>query len=57
MSRRQRYVYARRGTPTSDAFEEALKALEGGAGVVLCPSGLSAVATALLAACRPATIS
>ena len=50
MSRRQRYVYARRGTPTSDAFEEALKGLEGGAGVVLCPSGLSAVATALLAA-------
>jgi cystathionine beta-lyase len=45
--RRQRYVYARRGTPTSDAFEEAMRGLEGGAGVVLCPSGLSAVSTAL----------
>jgi cystathionine beta-lyase len=49
MGRRQRYTYGRRGSPTSEGFEEALKAIEGGVGVVLCPSGLSAVSTALLA--------
>ena len=43
-----RYSYARRGTPTSDALEEALTLLEGGHGAVLCPSGLSAVSVALL---------
>ncbi|MEW9303942.1 cystathionine beta-lyase [Labrys neptuniae] len=43
-----RYSYGRRGNPTSDALEEALKTLDGSAGVVLCPSGLSAVSTALL---------
>jgi cystathionine beta-lyase len=48
LGRTGRYTYARRGTPTCEALEEALKTLEGGAGVVLCPSGLSAVSTALL---------
>lgn len=48
LGRTGRYSYARRGTPTSEALEETLGALEGGAGVVLCPSGLSAVSTALL---------
>ena len=43
-----RYSYGRRGNPTSDALEEALKTLDGSAGVVLCPSGLAAVSTALL---------
>ncbi|MFC7400127.1 cystathionine beta-lyase [Chelatococcus sp. GCM10030263] len=43
-----RYTYGRRGSPTMSALEEAVAAIEGGAGVVLCPSGLSAVATALL---------
>ena len=43
-----RYVYGRRGTPTSDALSNALKQLEGGAGVVLTPSGLSAITTAIL---------
>lgn len=47
--RRQRYVYGRRGTPTLEALETAMNELEGAAGTVLCPSGLSAVATALLA--------
>lgn len=42
------YVYARRGTPTSDALEKALTAIEGGKGVVVCPSGLAAVSAALL---------
>jgi cysteine-S-conjugate beta-lyase len=49
LSRRQRYQYGRRGTPTSDALEMAVSELEGAAGTVLCPSGLSAVSTALLA--------
>lgn len=48
LSRRQRYVYGRRGTPTSDALESAISEIEGAAGTILCPSGLSAVSTALL---------
>lgn len=43
-----RYTYGRRGTPTTDALSEALTKLEGGAGVVLTPSGLSAITTAIL---------
>lgn len=43
------YGYGRRGSPTMTALQEAVCALEGGAGVVLCPSGLSAVSTALFA--------
>jgi cystathionine beta-lyase len=43
-----RYTYGRRGTPTTEALAEALNGLEGGAGVVLTPSGLSAITTALL---------
>jgi cystathionine beta-lyase len=42
-----KYVYGRRGTPTTDSLAEALKRLEGGAGVALTPSGLSAITTAL----------
>lgn len=49
LHRRQRYAYGRRGTPTSEALEAAVTELEGAAGTVLCPSGLSAAATALLA--------
>ncbi len=45
---RARYVYGRRGTPTTEALESAMTALEGGAGTVLCPSGLSAAAAALM---------
>ena len=45
---RQRYVYGRRGTPTTEALETAISDLEGAAGTVLCPSGMSAAATALL---------
>jgi cystathionine beta-lyase len=44
----QRYTYGRRGTPTSQSLEEAIGALEGSAQVVLVPSGLNAVTTALL---------
>ncbi|MFG1391282.1 cystathionine beta-lyase [Xanthobacter agilis] len=45
---RGRYSYGRRGNPTTEGLETALKALEGGDGVVLTPSGLSAVSIALL---------
>jgi cystathionine beta-lyase len=48
---RSRYQYGRRGTPTSEALEDALRALEGNAcaGVALLPSGLAAITTALMA--------
>jgi cystathionine beta-lyase len=51
LARRARYLYGRRGTPTSEALEDALRALEGSdcAGVALLPSGLAAISTALLA--------
>ena len=40
--------YGRYGTPTSFAFEEAVAALEGGHRTVTTPSGLAAIACALL---------
>ena len=48
---RGRYFYGRRGTPTSEALENAIQEIEGPAcaGVALLPSGLSAISTALLA--------
>src|SRR5262249_19672735 len=49
LERRQRYSYGRRGTPTIEALSSAVSELEGAAGTVICPSGLSAVSTALLA--------
>ena len=50
IAHRGRYQYGRRGTPTTEALETALRELEGPncAGVALLPSGLSAIATALL---------
>src|SRR5260370_24974429 len=58
LARRARYLYGRRGAPTSDAPENALPPLEGPAcaGVALLPSGLSANCPALvpvLNACGP----
>ena len=52
VAHRSRYQYGRRGTPTSDALENALIALEGEtcAGVTLLPSGLAAISTALISA-------
>jgi cystathionine beta-lyase len=47
---RNRYSYGRRHSPTIDALCDALTELEGAAGTVLAPSGLSAVTTAILAA-------
>lgn len=51
VAHRSRYQYGRRGTPTSEALEDALRALEGDvcAGVALLPSGLAAITTALMA--------
>ena len=51
LARRSRYLYGRRGTPTSEALEDALRELEGAdcAGVALLPSGLAAISTALFA--------
>jgi cystathionine beta-lyase len=50
VAHRARYVYGRRGTPTSEAMENALRELEGPgcAAVSLLPSGMAAVATALM---------
>jgi cystathionine beta-lyase len=45
----QDFTYGRLGTPTVKALEEAIAELEGGARTLLTPSGLSAIATALLA--------
>ena len=45
------YTYGRRGTPTTKSLEDALSALEGAARTVLVPSGLNAVAVAIMAAC------
>jgi cystathionine beta-lyase len=47
--RTQTYLYARRGTPTSRAVEEAVAMVEGGHNAKMAPSGLAAITTALLA--------
>ena len=51
LGRKGQYSYGRRGTPTSEALEKAIQDIEGPAcaGVALLPSGLAAIATALLA--------
>jgi cystathionine beta-lyase len=51
VAHRSRYQYGRRGTPTSEALENALIEIEGPgcAGVALVPSGLAAISTALIA--------
>ena len=50
VAHRAQYQYGRRGTPTSEALENALMELEGDdcAGVALLPSGLAAISTALI---------
>lgn len=52
VAHRSRYSYGRRGTPTSEALENALRELDGEAcaGVTLLPSGLTAIAVALMTA-------
>jgi cystathionine beta-lyase len=45
------YTYGRRGTPTTSSFEDAVSELEGAARTVTVPSGLNAIATAILSVC------
>jgi cystathionine beta-lyase len=54
LAHRGRYQYGRRGTPTSEALENALQGIEGPAcaGIALLPSGLAAISTALLSVLR-----
>src|SRR5476649_269378 len=54
LAHRGHYQYGRRGTPTSEALEMALREIEGNAcaGVALLPSGLAAISTAMLAMLR-----
>lgn len=47
--RAQKMVYGRRGTPTTFTLEEAICALEQADGALICPSGLSAITTTILA--------
>lgn len=44
-----RYRYGRVGNPMSDAFEEAMADLEGGAGAIGTQTGVSAITSAILA--------
>ncbi len=57
LAHRGRYQYGRRGTPTSEALESALRDLEGPAcaGVALAPSGLAAISAAFLALLQAGT--
>jgi cystathionine beta-lyase len=48
LKRNARYTYGTRGTPTVDALETAWSELSGAVGTVVVPSGLAAVALALL---------
>jgi cystathionine beta-lyase len=48
MHRRARFAYGTKGNPTIEALETAVNALEGGAGCVICPSGLLACTLPLL---------
>ena len=54
VAHRARYNYGRRGTPTSEALENALREIDGDAcaGVALLPSGLAAISAALVATAR-----
>src|SRR6516225_10856372 len=54
LAHRARYQYGRRGTPTTEALEQAVQELEGPrcAGVALLPSGLAAISSAILSVVR-----
>lgn len=49
-SRNQHYTYGTHGTPTTDALTEAWSDIAGAAGTELFPSGLAAIAIALMTA-------
>ena len=46
----QRFTYGTHGTPTTEALVEAWTAIAGAEGTVLVPTGMAAIASALLAA-------
>ncbi|MDR3409016.1 MAG: cystathionine beta-lyase [Methylovirgula sp.] len=52
VARNAKYTYGTHGTPTTEALETAWTEITGAAGTVLAPSGLSAVALALLTATK-----
>jgi cystathionine beta-lyase len=52
LSKSARFVYGRRGTPTTEALANAITSLEGGADTALTSSGLSAITAALIAVTR-----
>ena len=49
LARKARYTYGTQGNPTIDALIAALNTMEGGAGTVVCPSGLLACTLPMLA--------
>ena len=49
-------VYGRYGTPTSQAFEEAMCAIEGGYRTISAGSGLAAITTTLASNTLPASV-
>jgi cystathionine beta-lyase len=50
---RQPFVYGRVGSPTTAALQQAIRELDGSAGVLLCPSGLAAIALTMQALLQP----
>ncbi len=50
IARKARFMYGTRGNPTIEALETAVNSMEGGAGCVLCPTGLMACTLPLIAA-------
>jgi cystathionine beta-lyase len=48
LHRRGRYSYGTKGTPTTEALEQAWTELAGAAGTVLAPSGLAAITVAVM---------
>jgi cystathionine beta-lyase len=47
-ARKARFIYGTKGTPTTEALENAWSEIAGAAGSVLTPSGLSAITVAIL---------
>src|SRR5271154_1580095 len=47
----QPYTYGRRGTPSTQSFEDAISSLEGAARTVSVTSGVQAIALAILSVC------
>lgn len=45
------YTYGRTGTPSTRSFEQAMEGMEGSARTVALPSGLNAIAAAVLSVC------